>query len=144
MNVDHSRDFNSTLVCASPHAGAPANAITSWRADAHRAEIELRPSDIVIAASDGFFDAVHVSGTAGLEARRDIRQAYLNDQLDPGQLAEKLLLRAWNAVQRCRELPPAQIRTPFFEEARRVGRQERFRQMPEDDIAVVVSYVLQA
>jgi hypothetical protein len=95
---DHARSFYGTLITTSTDLAASLPC-ASWAHDATTAEIELRPRDIVIAATDGFFDAVHVFGPAGAEARRFIRTACLEEELDPGQLAEKLLLRAWKAVQ---------------------------------------------
>lgn len=118
--------------------------VASWAHDSHSAEIHLQPSDLVIAASDGFFDVVHIFGSKGLGTRQYVRELYLENQLDPGQLAEKLLLRAWNQVQSCRNQRPEDIDTPFFAEVRRAGLLKKFQYMPEDDIAVVVSYVLQA
>lgn len=118
--------------------------VASWAHDSHSADIDLRPSDLIIAATDGFFDAVHIFGSEGLSTRQYIRDLYLENQLDPGQLAEKLLLRAWNQVQNCRNLRPEEIDTPFFTEVKRAKLLKKFPYMPEDDIAVVVSYVLQA
>jgi len=118
--------------------------VASWAHDSHTAEIRLQPSDLIIAATDGFFDVVHVFGSKGLATRQYIRELYLENQLDPGQLAEKLLLRAWNQVQSCRSMRPENIDTPFFAQVKRADMLGKFQYMPEDDIAVVVSYVLQA
>ena len=118
--------------------------VASWAHDSHSADIHLQPSDLVIAATDGFFDVVHIFGSEGLATRQFIREGYLEYQLDPGQLAEKLLLRAWTQAQSCRHLRPEKIDTPFFNEVRRADLLNKFPYMPEDDIAVVVSYVLQA
>jgi hypothetical protein len=118
--------------------------VASWAHDSHIAEVGLQPSDIVIAGTDGFFDAVQVFGAKGLSTRQYVRELYLENQLDPGQLAEKLLLRAWNKVQECRNLAPDAIDTPFFDQVRKQGLTSKIWSMPEDDIAIVVSYVLQA
>jgi hypothetical protein len=48
------------------------------------------------------------------------------------------------AVQDARRLPLERVDTPFAAEARRAGATEKFPFMPEDDIAVVVNYVLPA
>jgi hypothetical protein len=139
---DHARNFYGTLIMASNDL-ADAVPVASWAHDTTSVDICLRPSDVVIAATDGFFDAVHVMGTKGAATRAFIRNACLEKQLDPGQLAEQLLLRAWREVQDSKQLPFAQIDTPFCNQVARVGVQDRFPFMPEDDIAVVVSYVLQ-
>ena len=195
---DHAKHFFGTLITASNDLSAVLP-VASWARDTSKHEIVLQPSDLVIAGTDGFFDAVHILGLKGLDARRFVRQAYLEEQLDPGQLAERLLLRAWKTVQ-VRSLPvhtnfnvcglvqatrhtcavlqavcnrlvsgecsvysmtrtrhgctawlqdarglnPEQIDTPFCNEVLRAGATDRYANMPEDDIAVVVSYVLQA
>ena len=138
---DHSRAFYGTLITASNDL-VNAVPVASWRHDTTAAEIRLQPSDVVIAATDGFFDAVHVTGPEGAATRAFVRAAYLEKQLDPGQLAEQLLLRAWNAVQGAKGRALRDIDTPFCREAERVGCQGKFPFMPQDDIAVVVSYVL--
>jgi hypothetical protein len=46
-------------------------------------------------------------------------------------------------VQDARGQPLEQIDTPFCDEVRRTHSHEKFPYMPEDDIAIVVSYVLQ-
>ena len=138
----HPRLFDSSLVVSSPDVAA-AMPPMSWSRDAVAATIDLQPSDVVIAATDGFFDAVHVFGSRGLETRRFVRGAYLDEQLDPGQLAERLLMRAWHAVQDARVQPLGAVDTPFCERVRQERMEGKHPFMPEDDIAVVVSYVLQ-
>lgn len=95
---DHMRHFYGTFVAASPDLQATVP-VASWAHDTTTADLRLRAGDIVVAATDGFFDAVHVHGGAGAPARRFVRAAHVQEQLDPGQLAERLLLRAWHAVQ---------------------------------------------
>lgn len=98
---DHARHFFGTLITASNDL-CSSLPVASWAHDTTTAEIRLLPSDIVIAATDGFFDTVHMMGAAGRDTRQFVRDAYLEEQLDPGQLAERLLLRAWKTVQvRC-------------------------------------------
>ena len=116
----------------------------TWARDCCTDNILLQPSDIVVAGSDGLWDAVHFFGQSGLATRQLVRSLYLGDQLDPGQLAERLLLRAWQCTQDARSNPMVEQLPPFMEEAYRRRQDQRFPVMPEDDIAVVVSYVLQA
>lgn len=116
----------------------------TWARDCHTATVLLQPSDIIVAGSDGLWDAVHFFGQSGLATRQLIRSLYLGEQLDPGQLAERLLLRAWGAVQEARSSTIMEHLPPFMEEVYQTRQQRRFPVMPEDDIAVVVSYVLQA
>lgn len=95
---DHARNFFGTLITASNDL-SDLMPVASWARDTTSDEIRLSPSDVVIAATDGFFDAVHILGPKGLATRQFVRNAYLEEQLDPGQLAERLLLRAWKVVQ---------------------------------------------
>ena len=116
----------------------------SWQRDSLNSAIPLEASDIVIAATDGLFDALHIFGPRGLETRRFIRVKYFNDQCDPGFLAEHLLMMARKNVFACRGKAPQDMDTPFMLEAIRRGEKDKFQKMPEDDIAVVVSYALSA
>jgi hypothetical protein len=116
----------------------------TWERDCHTATVLLQPSDIIVAGSDGLWDAVHFFGQSGLATRQLVRQLYIGEQLDPGQLAEQLLLRAWGAVQEARSSTIIEQVPPFMEEVYQAGQQHRVPIMPEDDIAVVVSYVLEA
>lgn len=116
----------------------------TWTHDCRTDSVQLQPADIVIAGTDGLWDAVHFFGGAGHRTRQLVHDSYLVEQLDPGQLAEKLLLRAWGAVQEARSGANLEIVPPFMQEVYKRKQQHRMPVMPEDDIAVVVSYVLQA
>jgi hypothetical protein len=93
----------------------------TWACDCHTTTVLLQPSDIIVAGSDGLWDAVHFFGQAGLATRQLIRSLYLGEQLDPGQLAERLLLRAWAAVQEARSSTIIEQVPPFMEEVCRTG-----------------------
>jgi len=134
--------FQASNLCCSADLAARVQP-APWR-DALRAEVALRPADVVIAATDGLFDALHVFGARGAAVRQFVRQRYLREGCDPGLLAEQLLIMARKTVVACRGRTPAAVDTPLMLEAARCGALAAFPQMPEDDIAVVVSYTLPA
>lgn len=143
MRADHNSTFYSTKLAASSDITAYIKQ-ASWSRDCTDSIVHLQPSDILIAATDGLFDALHIFSPPGLESRRFIRKQYFEQQCDPGHLAEQLLVRARTAVYACKRLRMEDMNTPFAREAVRNDLTAKFNnQMPEDDIAVVVSYALQ-
>lgn len=116
----------------------------TWATDCYNDNVLLQPADIIVAGSDGLWDAVHFFGQSGFTTREFIKGWYMEEQLDPGQLAERLLLQAWTNTQEARSSSILDQFPPFMEEVYRRRQAHRFPIMPEDDIAVVVSYVLQA
>eukprot|EP01025_Chloroclados_australasicus_P064218 TRINITY_DN8552_c0_g1_i1.p2 TRINITY_DN8552_c0_g1~~TRINITY_DN8552_c0_g1_i1.p2 ORF type:complete len:165 (-),score=18.93 TRINITY_DN8552_c0_g1_i1:825-1262(-) len=131
---DHIRGLNTTSYLASPDLQPRISGVNPNRAA--KTSINVRSGDIIIAGTDGFFDAVFLHGREGVEMRRQIRRKAITQQCDPGMLAEELAAAALKV-----SMSSIKKDCPFNYEAR---RRKEHREIKADDVAIVVAYVLQA
>ena len=130
---EHPRGVNSTHYLTSPALQSriggvhPRTAIEST--------VRVAPGDVIIAATDGFFDSVFLHGERGYSTRRLILER-MSQAWTPQQLAEQLVLMARAVAQ---EGSPV---CPFAEAARAQGDAKHAGGARPDDIAVVVAYVV--
>eukprot|EP01026_Neomeris_dumetosa_P081377 TRINITY_DN9138_c0_g1_i1.p1 TRINITY_DN9138_c0_g1~~TRINITY_DN9138_c0_g1_i1.p1 ORF type:complete len:419 (+),score=75.07 TRINITY_DN9138_c0_g1_i1:75-1259(+) len=130
---DHIRGLNTTTYLASPDLQPRIQGENPNRAS--KTHIVVRSGDIVIAATDGFFDAVFMHGKEGQEMRKRIRKR-ATQECDPGRLAEELAASALS-------ISMSQFRKdcPYNLESK---KRKEGRELKADDVAIVVAYVLQA
>lgn len=106
--------------------------------DAIESIIQVAPGDVVIAATDGFFDVVHVYGSKGARFRNDILEMVVRQRLDPKVLAERLTLLARHCARK------GNADCPICDEARLCGDFKHATEVQSDDIAVVVACIYRA